>query len=362
MSHVAIFLPDVEGGGAERVMVTLANGFAARGHRVDLVLARAGGSYLGQIAGNVRVVDLKAGRVAASLLPLARYLRRERPVALLSALNHANVIAIIARKLARVPVRLVVSERNAPSQTLMGNGQAAMIFRLLTRRLYPLADAVICVAKGVEDELEQLLGLPAEKLHTVYNPLDLDRIAALKASAPDHCWFGAGQPPVIVAAGRLTAQKDYPTLLRAFQQLRRTRAVRLIVLGKGEEQAALLRLIEELGIGADVDLAGFQDNPFAWMAAADLYVMSSAWEGLPGALLQAMACGTRIVSTDCRTGPAEILEDGRWGRLVPTGDVVALADAMGAALDDPAPPRVLDRARDFGLDQAIDGYARLLAL
>lgn len=361
MTHVAIFLPDVEGGGAERVMVTLANGFAARGHHVDLVLAQARGSYLGEVAAAVHIVDLKAGRVATSLLPLARYLRRERPAALLSALNHANIIAIIARKLARVPLRLVVSERNAPSQTLMGGGQVA-IFRHLTRHLYPSTDAIVCVAKGVEDELEQLLGLPPEKLHTVYNPLDLDRIAALKANVPHHPWFGVGQPPVIVAAGRLTAQKDYPTLLRAFHQLRHTHDARLIVLGKGEERASLLQLIDALGIAADVDLAGFQNNPFAWMAAADLYVMSSAWEGLPGALLQAMACGTQVVSTDCRTGPAEILEGGRWGHLVPVGDTGALARAMAAALDDPAPPQVLDRARAFGLDPAINGYARLLAL
>jgi glycosyltransferase involved in cell wall biosynthesis len=362
MTHVAIFMPDVEGGGAERVMVTLANGFAARGHRVDLVLAQARGSYLGEVAGNVRVVDLKAGRVAASLLPLTRYLRRERPTALLSAMNHVNIIAIIAKRLAGVPMRLVVSERNAPSRTLMAGGRQIAIFRALTRRLYPSADAIICVAKGVQDELEQLLGLPPEKLHTVYNPLDLDRIAALGVNVPDHHWFGPGRPPVIVAVGRLTAQKDYPTLLRAFAHLRRTRDARLIVLGKGEERDALLQLANELGIGSDVDLAGFQDNPFAWMAAANLYVMSSAWEGLPGALLQAMACGTRIVSTDCRTGPAEILENGRWGQLTPVGDPVSLGEAMAAALDDPAPPRVLDRAHAFGLDRAIDGYAHLLAL
>ncbi|WP_137899207.1 glycosyltransferase [Sphingomonas sp. 2SG] len=361
MSHVAIFLPDVEGGGAERVMVTLANGFAVRGHQVDLVLAKARGSYLGEVAGNVRVIDLNKGRVATSILPLAQYLRRERPTALLSALNHANIIAIIAKKLSGVPMRLVVSERNSPLRTLMGGGQVA-IFRALTRCLYPATDGIICVAKGIQDELEHLLGLPPEKLHTVYNPLDLSRIESLKADVPDHVWFRQHQSPVIVAAGRLTAQKDYPTLLRAFQHLRRTRDAKLIVLGKGEERAALLQLVDELDIGAHVDFVGFQDNPFAWMAASDLYVMSSAWEGLPGSLLQAMACGTRIVSTDCRTGPAEILENGRWGRLVPVGDSHALGEAMAVALDDPSPPQVTERAHAFGLDRAIDGYARLLAL
>lgn len=352
--HIAIYLPSVRGGGAERVMVTLANGFAARGHRVDLVLAKAEGPYLVDVAPAVRVVGLNKGRVLASLMPLARYLRKERPDAMLSAMSHANIIAILACKLARAKIRLAVSERSVPSRNLDCRGMA--VIRWLIPRLYPLADVVICVSKGIQEEMEQLLGLSPEKLLTIYNPLDLDRIARLKIAEADHRWFEPNKPPVILAVGRLTAAKDYPTLLRAFAKLRQSREARLIVLGEGEERVSLEQLVLELGIRQDVDFPGFKENPFAWMAACDLYVMSSAWEGLPGALLEAIACGARVVSTDCRTGPNEILERGRWGRLVPVGDAQSLAEAMAEALDDPYLLDTKQRAGDFHFERIILQY------
>lgn len=355
LGHIAVYLPSLRGGGAERVMVTLANGFADRGHRVDLVLAKAEGPYLAEVAANVRLVNLNSSRVLASLLPLARYLRRDRPHAMLSAMNHANIVAILARKLARVRTRLVVSEHNAPSRSLRGGGMARTI-RFLMRLLYPAADVIVCVSRGIEGELKHMFGLPAEKLRTIYNPLDLDRIARLKTVPSDHPWLAPDRPSVILAAGRLTEQKDYPTLLRAFARLRRERPCRLIVLGEGSEREALLKLASALGIADDVDFPGFQENPFALMAACDIYVMSSAWEGLPGTLLEAMACGARVVSTDCRTGPAEILEDGKWGRLVPVGNAEALAEAMGAALIDTVPQDTHERVDEFRLERALSSY------
>ncbi|MGN6692391.1 MAG: glycosyltransferase [Sphingopyxis sp.] len=359
MRHIAIFLPSLQGGGAERAMAVLANGFAARGLRVDLVLAKADGPYLSEVSESVRIVDLGGRRILASLVPLARYLRQERPDAMLSALNHANVIAILARMLARVDLALAVSERNSVSR--MSSGMAGRITWFLMRRLYPRADRVICVSRGIEEELFQKLQLASEQLRTIYNPLDVDGIRRHATPAPDHRWFGTGQPPVVVAVGRLTEQKDYPTLLNAFADLRTRRDAKLIILGEGEERSALLELTDGLGLSGDVEFVGFQDNPYRWMAAARLYVMSSAWEGLPGALLQAMACGTPIVSTDCPTGPAEILEDGRWGRLVEVGDAVGLARAMEAALDDDTPPRVQDRADAFRIEYAVEQYIEAIA-
>lgn len=357
--HIAIYLPSLRGGGAERVMVTLANGFAARGHRVDLVLAMAEGPYLSEVDARVRLIDLDRRRVLSSLLPLVRYMRRERPDAMLSAMKHANIIAILARKLARVKMRLVVSERSAPSGNLSGGGMAPVL-RLLMRQLYPRADAVVCVSRGVENELKQMFGLPAEKLRTIYNPLDIDRINQLKTAPVDHPWLAPDQPPVILSVGRLVEAKDYPNLLKAFARLRQHRLCRLIILGEGSERDKLRELAVSLGIAEDVDFPGFQDNPFAWMAACDLYVMSSAWEGLPGTLQQAMACGAKVVSTDCRTGPAEILENGKWGRLVPVGDAEALAEAMAAALDEVAPPNTCERARDFRQERSISAYLNIL--
>lgn len=360
MSHIALYLPSLSAGGAERVMVMLANGLAARGHRVDLVLARAEGPYLGEVAPAVRIVDLDRGRVLASLLPLVRWLRRERPDAMLSALNHTNIIAILARKLARIPLRLVVSEHSTPSRALPGGG-IRRVMRGLIPRIYPAAEAIVCVSYGVRDDMLQMFALPPDRVHAIYNPVDLDRIHRMMRAPVAHPWLeGTDRPPVILAAGRLTAAKDYPTLLRAMALLRQTLPARLLILGTGEEEAELKRLLSELDLAEHVELAGFQANPYAFMHRCDLYVMSSAWEGLPGALLEALACGCKIVSTDCRSGPAEILEDGKWGRLVPVGDAEALAAAMAAALQDPAPPEHHKRLDAFSLEAALNGYLTLL--
>lgn len=361
MTHIALYLPNLRGGGAERVLVLLANGFAARGHRIDLVLARAEGTYLSEVADTVRIVDLRRRRVLSSLSPLVRYLRRNRPSAILSAMNHANIVAILASKLARVPIRLVISERSAPSQHLAGGG-TVRVLRFLTRLLYPLADCVICVAHGVQDEMEQILQLPPAKLCTIYNPVDIEGIDRLKSVPPGHAWLAPDQRPVILAVGRLTKAKDYPTLLRAFAQLQRRLPTRLIILGEGPDGSTLREMASTLGLREAVDFVGFNKNPFAFMAACDLYVMSSAFEGLPSTLLQAMACGAKVVSTDCRTGPGEILEDGRWGRLVPVGDAEALAHAMEAALSDPTPPDVRRRALDFHHEYITDLYLQALAI
>ncbi|MFP5481310.1 MAG: glycosyltransferase, partial [Alphaproteobacteria bacterium] len=230
--HIALFLPSLRGGGAERVMVLLANGFAARGHRVDLVLARAEGPYLDEVAAGVRIVDLARSRVLTSLWPLVRYLRRERPDAMLSAMTHANVIAIWAKMLARVPLRLVVSEHSSPSRSHAGGGMAR-IMRLLVRRFYGKADTIVCVSNGARDEMAALYPALSDRLTTIYNPLDLDRIQRLMEEPVSHPWLEDRDIPVVLAAGRLTAAKDYPTLLRAMAHLLGQRPARLIILGQG---------------------------------------------------------------------------------------------------------------------------------
>ncbi len=194
------------------------------------------------------------------------------------------------------------------------------------------------------------------------NPIVEARMLGLAAQTPRHPWLVRPDAPVILAAGRLTPQKGFDTLLHAFALARRERRLRLLILGEGEQRASLQSLADTLGIAGDVALPGFDANPFASMRAASLFVLSSRYEGLPGTLIQAMACGTRVVATDCPSGPREILEAGRWGRLVPVGDPAALAAAIGAALDDPAPPEGRARATCYTVDAAVDGYARVLGL
>jgi glycosyltransferase involved in cell wall biosynthesis len=360
--HVAIYLPSLGGGGAERVMATLANAFVARGVAVDLVLATAEGPYLKELSTKVRVVDLKAGRVTRSFPGLVAYLRRERPQAMLTALNHANVIAVFARFLARVPTRLVISERNTLTEEATRNqGMATRVVHVLMRWLYPHADGIVAVSDGTAEALSCFANIPRQRIATVYNPHDLLTIQQRASDAFDHLWFSPGAPPVVLGIGRLTAQKDFPSLIRAFAQLRTQRPARLMILGEGELASDLQALADSLGLGAqDFCLHGFVGNPFVYLARCGVFVLSSRWEGLPNVLIQALACGARVVSTDCPSGPAEILQNGQWGRLVPVGDVNALAQAMATTLDESKHPDVRTRAGDFGVDMAVDGYLRML--
>lgn len=360
--HVAIYLPSLRGGGAERVMTTLANAFAERGLTVDLVLAGAEGPYLKELSSRVRVVDLKAGRVTRSLPGLVAYLRRERPQAMLTALNHANVIAILARFLARVPTRLVVSERNTLTEEATRNqGMAARAVFLLMRWLYPHADGIIAVSDGAAEVLSRFASIPRQRITTVYNPYDLLTIQQRASLALDHPWFSPGAPPVVLGIGRLTAQKDFASLISAFAQLRTQRSAKLMILGEGELRSDLQALADSLGLGTEnFCLHGFVDNPFAYLARCGVFVLSSRWEGLPNVLIQALGCGAPVVSTNCPSGPAEILGNGQWGRLVPVGDVNALAHAMTSTLDESQHPDVIRRAGDFGVERSVEGYLEVL--
>lgn len=363
MAHIAIYLPSLRGGGAERVMVTLANSFAARGVRVDLVLAKAEGPYLDEVADGVDVVDLGAGRVSMSLMPLVRYLKHARPDAILSALNHANIIAILARRLAGVSSRLVVSERN--SLASFGSGWKDRLLLWLMGYLYPMADKVIAVSNAMADELVSTLRLSPDLVAAIPNPVDIARIQALAADRPEHLWLESGQPPVVLAVGRLVPQKDYATLLEAFALVRGGRDARLIILGEGPLRAELEARAAQPDLKGAVALLGFQENPYGWMAACAVYVMSSRYEGFPNSLVQAMACNASVVSTDCPTGPDEILESGKWGRLVPVGDGRALANAMEAVLDDKSKARVADtdiRANMFCVDDVSYKYLKSMLI
>lgn len=235
----------------------------------------------------------------------------------------------------------------------------------LARVFYPRAQAVIAVSQGVADDLEGLIGTGRARVLVIPNPVVTPDLTALAAAAADHPWFAPEPiaPPVVLAAGRLSPQKDFPTLIRAFALLVRQRDLRLLILGEGPERAALETLIQDLGLTGRVALPGFRANPFALIARARLFVLSSAWEGLPGVLIQAMACGTPVVATDCPSGPREVLADGRYGPLVPVGDPQALAQAMGETLDQPMDSDVLRaRAADFGLAPVTRRYLEVLGL
>jgi glycosyltransferase involved in cell wall biosynthesis len=332
-NKIALFLPSLRGGGAERVMVNLARGFFDQGIDVDLVLVKAEGPYLSEVPGGVRVVDLHSSRVLTSLPRLTHYLRRERPQSMLSAMDHANIVAIWARKLSGVPCRVVVSVHSTLSRALTNNPNLrGYLMPNLIRIFYPWADTVVAVSNGVAEDFANITRLPRESIKVIYNPIVIPELLEKAKEAVEHPWFSRGEPPVILSVGRLTKAKDYPTLIRAFALVRRKYPARLMILGEGEERAKLEALTQELGLQDDISLPGFVDNPYAYMARAAVFVLSSAWEGFGNVLVEAMAVGTPVISTDCPSGPAEILENGRWGKLVPVGDTNAMAQAILSTL------------------------------
>ncbi len=359
--RLAIFGPSLRDGGAEGAMVNLSRGIAERGYAVDLVVAQAEGPHLAEVAESVRLVDLKASRVLSSLPALVSYLRREQPEVMLSVMNHANIVALWARRLAGASARVVVSERDTLSSSARhASSQRARLMPGLVRRFYPWADGIIAVSKGVADDLARVSGIPRERIQVVYNPVARPELRK-KAQAPlDHPWFVSDQPPVVLGAGRLRAQKDFATLIQAFAQVRQTRPARLLILGEGPERPALEALVRELGLKQDVSLPGFVTNPYAYMSRAAVFVLSSRWEGLPAVLIEALYCGAPVISTDCPSGPREILRDGQYGQLVAVSDATALARAIRATLDGKTPRPSCESWFPFEIETVVDQYLNIL--
>lgn len=355
--RIAFFLPSVRGGGAQRVIINLIQGIVRRGEPVDLALAIHDGVFLDHIPPEVRVVDLGGRRLIGGFLPLVRYLRRERPRVLISSMSHANMLALWAARLAGGATPVMVTVHNTMSES---TGSDWGMEQRLLRTFYPWADWIVAVSRGAADDLARTTGLPRHRVEVIYNPVITPAILEQAARAPDHPWLAPGQPPVVLGVGRLTRQKDFFTLVRAFAELRRRRPARLIILGEGEDRPGLEALIAELGVRDDVALPGFRDDAPAYMARSALFVLSSAWEGLPTVLIEAMAAGTAVVSTDCPSGPREILQEGRLGALVPVGDVPRLAGAMERALNGAGARVPADALHDFTLDAAVDHYLRLI--
>jgi glycosyltransferase involved in cell wall biosynthesis len=357
MARIAFLLPDLGGGGAERVALTLLEDFAARGHEVDLVVMRRHGELVGEVPPSVRLVDLAAARIRNVVQPLSRYLRERRPDALQVSMWPLTIAAIIARRLARSPARLVVSDHTALSKHYAGNPRALRLLKATTRLFYGCADARIVVADAAADDLARLSGLGRDQFEVIYNPV----FARDAATTPgiEALWDAADGR--IINVGNLKVEKNQALLIRAFARVRKARAARLMILGAGGLEAELRQLARSLGVADDVVLPGFAADPWPYYASADLFVLSSDYEGYPLVLIEAMRSGLPVVSTDCETGPRVILDGGRYGRLVLVGDERALADAMLAELDQPTDAaRLRERAEQISGKGTADRYLELL--
>ena len=401
MPHITMVIPSLAGGGAERTVLRIAGGLAARGHRVDIVLFQPHVAYPGEVTEAARLVvlcgrsewarredaDMPAGtvwrsgrthpaqsvRLAAGLVRdfpaaapvllrraafgrarrLARYVERERPDILFANLAQAEYAAFFAARLAGAhafpPIVPVMHGIEKPGTTHTRR----------RRLLFPAAAHVVAVSRGAAENIAEVVGVPGDRIATIYNPAFTLDIAQLAEEAPGHPWFGAGAPPVVLGVGRLTRPKDFPTLLKAFQHVLAERSCRLVIFGEGPMRADLESRIRALGLQDLVSLPGWAENPYAFMARAALFVLSSRHEGFGNVLVEALACGCPAVSTDCPAGPSEILEDPDL--LAPVGDPEALAQIMLRALARPVDkPPLRAKAARFSMDRSVGEYENLV--
>lgn len=358
--HIAVFLQNLKGGGAERVALTLVNALAQT-HEVSLLLVKKQGDYLDDLAPEVTLVDLAAKSTIAAVPALAGWLRRGRPDVLMSHLTHVNIAAALAVRVSMTGVPHVAVEHNQIDLNFARIRQRSvrLAYRAV-RYVYPGITKVISVSQGVEDSVRRFSGISGRNLRVIANPVVTPALRSLLAQAPSHPWLSDGGAPVLLGCGRLVEQKDFPNLIDAFRLARQQRDLRLLILGEGELRPMLEAAVEAAGLQAYAALPGFDRNPYAAMAAADLFVLSSRWEGLPTVLIEALAAGANVVATDCPSGPMEVLEGGRYGSLVPTDDPRALADAILSRLADPIDRSTLQkRADEYSLENVLAIYEDL---
>lgn len=363
-TDVAIYLPDLTAGGAERVMLTCANGLAERGYDIDLVVGNLKGGFQSDVADAIRIVDMEVPELpylpSVSTLPAVyRYLSRTEPDMMISSMNHINVMLLLAQKLALTSSNITVVEHNTPRELMRGSLKNKLIYKLATLE-YQWADEIVGVSNGVVTDLSEIVGVPTEDIHTIYNPVVTDELRAKANQEPDHEWFDSDNQ-VVLSVGRLSEQKNQDLLVNAFAKVRETRAVKLILVGQGEREAEIASLAEDHGISEHVEIVNWVDNVYAYMGHADVFVLTSKWEGLPTVLIEALACGCPVVSTDCPSGPREILGDSEYGTLVESYDPDRVTDGIRQQLDDPVPETKLrDRGTDFTVDQCIEQYDKLI--
>lgn len=377
--RIALAIPHLGGGGAERAVLKLARGLIDRGHAVDILQFGKTNTLANEVPTEARKFLLKRERtdgfrdrlhlsrrfgfrilrflrrdLLSDARSVAAYIDAEQPDCILPSLPRAKLATLLAVCFSRLnPVIIPIVH-----SVLMNRRRR---LRNLYAILFPIADRILAVSDGVADSVALKLRIPRSRISRVYNPVAIAEINELVQAIPEHPWMLDDGPPIVLSAGRLARVKDFPTLLRAFQQVSRNRQVRLIILGEGSWRRRLEKMIRRMGMQTVVSLPGWVPNPYAFMSHASVFVLSSKFEGLGNVLIEAMACGCPCASTNCPSGPAEILDDGRFGPLVPVGNESELAAAIEHVLDSPPNKDMLPaRAKAFSFDASLDLYERLI--
>lgn len=360
---IALFLQDLDGGGAERAILNLAHEIAERGHAVDLVVGDADSDYRTEVSEKINLIDFASRSPFVVFYGLADYLRRRKPAVILSALDVPNIMLVIAARLVGYRGRTVISQRAVIDASLR---ELNYVRRAVTKSLiyacFPRADALISNSHAAAIELKERLGISERKVFTIQNAIDTARINQLAKEPLNHSSISDKHAPLIVSVGSLTKRKDVATLIRAFALVKAHVSAHLVIVGKGPERIELEKLIDFLGLHGCVHLLGFEANPYKWIASASVFVSSSIEEGFPNVVAEALALGCPVVATDCPGDTAELLGHGKWGHLVPVGAPDSMAEAILATLDDRNPPDGRIRAADFAPSRITSEYMDILLL
>jgi|SRR5690625_1232023 len=364
--HCAIFLPSLRDGGVQRVLIQVARGLAKTGIRTTILVPNLEGPMLKQVPRDnegVDIVSLGANTVSGAIVGLLNWLRSNRPQAALSGMKHGNIALIMASKVVSPQTRIVVSEHtplSASNQKTRSTSKERLLLSLIPY-FYNRSNAVVAVSHGIRDDLIHL-GVDKPKVSVIPNPVVSPEIGVLAKARTGHPWLDVKDLPVLLGVGRLSAEKDFETLVRAFVELRSTVKARLIILGEGPQRQLLENLRDKLGVTDYVDFPGFVPNPYSYMAKANALAVTSRWEGFGNVIVESLAVGTPVVSTDCPHGPREILLDGQFGELVPIGNPSAVAQAIHKILLNKtySPDELKQHSARYTLDRIIPDYIRTL--
>jgi len=363
-NRLSVFISFSGAGGVERMVMNLIREFARQGLNIDLLTIRASSEHLDDIPESVRVIPLKAKHAITSIPELARYMRRENPRAMLVAKDRAGRAALLARKLAGADTGIAIRlGTNLSTALAEKSGLQAWLRTAPMKLIYRLAEQVIAVSEGVAADTRKITGMPGKNITVIRNPVITPTLYAQAEAAAPHSWLTDKTQPIVMGMGRLTKQKDFATLVQAFAKVRQSLDARLIILGEGKLRNEILALAKKLDIENELLLPGFQTNPYAWLSRADLFVLSSRWEGSPNVLTEALALGIPSVATNCPSGPDETLQQGKVGALVPMGDVDQLAEAMLETLEHPPKSNFLQKAvADYNAQTSAERYLQILGV
>lgn len=360
MKKIAFILASFNVGGVEKNTLRLAKAMLDKGYEVDLLVIRNEGIYKSNVDSRINVICLNKNSALRSIRSIAKYLKHTQPAALISAKDYINLVVLISKLLVNVGTKIIISVRtNLTTELKHMTLLNRVIMTVMIKLLYPFADYIVTVSKGVAKDLRKILKIKNENIKVIYNPIVDNEITEKLNQKLDVSKYGNSK--IVVSVGRLEVQKDYPTLIKAFKFVLNEVNSFLLILGEGKEREKIENLIEKLGLNDNVELIGNTDNPYMYMAASDLLVLSSKWEGFGNVIAEALAVGTPVVSTDCPSGPSEILDGGEYGILVPTENPEELAKGiLNAFKKDWDKNELIQRSKEFTVEKAAQKYSDLI--